>query len=473
MDLKNLLSATSNPTERRTKPLKHRAFHAGGWTLIGHFASLILRMAASLVLTRIFAPDTFGILSIIGAITAVIGMLTDIGLRQSIIQSPNGSDPTFLNTAWTLQIVRGLVIWGLSSLFALGLHFASVWHFLPGGSVYAETKLPEFMIISSFSAVILGFQSIKTMTANRELDLKRVTAIEILSQVLGLIFVVSLGWLTRSIWIYIASLLLTPATGVVMSHVWLRGSRDRLSWDRDALAELRRFGKWVFISSSLGAAASNGDRLLLAGWVSPAVLGYYSLASNLATVGVVLAGKIFANVALPALSEVARSRSRDFSKLLFRMRWLSDPTLLFLAGFLFATGQAIVAFLYDPRYASAGPMLQWLSFSLVFVRYDLAFAAYMALGLPNYITVISCTKLISLFTFVPILFYAFGVKGAVLGIACHMLPATFWLLFFNRRRKIQNFYLEGSVLFAWPVGWLAGSGVLSILSFLGLHWAVH
>ena len=105
-------------------------------------------------------------------------------------------------------------------------------------------------------------------------------------------------------------------------------------------------------------------------------------------------------------------------------------------------------------------MLQWLSFGLVFVRYDLAFTAYMALGRPNYITVISFTKLISLFALVPLLYYLFGLEGAILGIACHMAPATFWLLYFNRRRGIQNIRLEVLVLLAWPAGWLAGSGVL-------------
>ncbi len=459
------------PERPKARSLRQRAFHAGGWTLIGHFASLMLRMVGSLILTRIFAPDTFGILAIVGANTSVIGMLTDIGLRQAIIQSSNGGDLTFLNTAWTLQIVRGVLIWGLSSLFALGLYFAGEARLLSLGSVYGQRNLPVFMVVSSFSAVILGFQSMKAITASRELDLKRVTSIEILSQLFGLIFVILLGWATRSIWIYIGSLLLTPAAAVLLSRFWLPGPRDWFAWNRKALGDLKHFGKWVFISSSLGAAAANGDRLLLAGWVSPAVLGYYSLASNLATVGVAVAGRIFANVAMPALSEVRRSRPEDFSRLLFRMRWISDPIMLFTAGFLFATGTAIIALLYDPRYAAAGPMLKWLSFGLVFVRYDLAFTAYMALGRPNYITVISFTKLISLFVLVPVLFYLFGLEGAVLGIACHMAPATFWLLYFNRRRGIQNIRLEVLVLLAWPVGWLAGSGALYMFDVLRLHVA--
>ena len=113
-------------------------------------------------------------------------------------------------------------------------------------------------------------------------------------------------------------------------------------------------------------------------------------------------------------------------------------------------------------------MLQWLSFGLVFVRYDLAFNAYLALGRPHYFTAISLTKLVSLLPGPDSVLFVRS-RRAILGIACHMAPATFWLLYFNRRRGIQNIRLEVLVLLAWPAGWLAGSGVLYVLDFLKVH----
>ena len=188
-------------------PLKHRVFRAGGWTLVGHFLSLSLRLMSSIILTRIFSPDTFGLLAIITAVTTVIGLLTDIGLRQSIIRSPNGDNPVFRNTAWAVQVLRGLIVWGLCVIVAGGLHIAAIWQFVPADSVYAQPRLPGLIIVSSFSAVILGFTSMKTYTASRDLNLQRVTLFEIFSQFFGLILIVLLGWLTRSIWSYVAGLL--------------------------------------------------------------------------------------------------------------------------------------------------------------------------------------------------------------------------------------------------------------------------
>ena len=124
-------------------------FRAGGWTLVGHFLSLSLRLMSSIILTRIFSPDTFGLLAIITAVTTVIGLLTDIGLRQSIIRSPNGGKPVFLNTAWAVQVLRGLIVWGLCVIVAGGLHVAAIWQFVPADSVYAQpqSSWPDYRVV--------------------------------------------------------------------------------------------------------------------------------------------------------------------------------------------------------------------------------------------------------------------------------------------------------------------------------------
>ena len=444
--------------ESPAMPLKHRVFRAGGWTLVGHFLSLSLRLMSSIILTRIFSPDTFGLLAIITAVTTVLALLTDIGLRQSIIRSPNGDNPVFRNTVWAVQVLRGLIVWGLCVIVAGGLHIASIWQFVPADSVYAQSRLPGLIIVSSFSAVIVGFTSMKTYTASRDLNLQRVTLFEIFSQFFGLILIVLLGWLTGSIWSYVAGLLITSAVMVLLGHFGLRGPRDRLAWDKEALHEISHFGKWIFFSSAISATILNGDRMLLAGWLNPTELGFYSLANNLASVADALANSLFGSVVMPTLSEVNRSQPERLAELFSRIRWLSDSLLLFVAGFLFASGAAIVGLLYDPRYSSAGWMLQWLSFGLVFARYNIAGSAYMALGRPHYITVINVVRSISLFVFLAIGFYGFGVFGAIVGIAFYMVPSAACILYYNRRLQISNLRLEMFVLLVWPIGWLVGTG---------------
>lgn len=449
------------------QPLKRRVFRAGSWTLVGHFATLVLRLASSIILTRIFSPEVFGLLAILLALNTLLAVLTDIGLRQAVVQSPSAANARFLHTAFAIQVLRGIFVWGLCILVAGVLLIARRAELLPSDSVYAQPLLPELLIVTSLSSVILGFTSMRTYTATRDLRLGRLTVIDLLSFVAGQIFIVGLGLLTRSIWSYIAGLILTATLTVLLGHIWLRGPKDGFAWDKAALRELSHFGRWIFFSSAVSATILNGDRMFLSALLSPAELGLYSIANNLVSVPDALASKLFSSVAMPTLSEVNRSQPGRFASLLSRMRWLSDSLLMFIAGFLFASGEAIVRLIYDPRYAEAGWMLQLLALGLVFARYNIAGSAYMALGRPQYLTAVAIIRSISLFSFLAIGFFVLGTQGAILGIGLHMLPSTLYMLYYNRRFGLLDLRLEILMIPVWFAGWVVGHGANAVAMTVG------
>ncbi len=73
-----------------------------------------VRLATSVVLTRLLAPELFGIMVIFNSLKAGIELLTDVGIGQSIIYNRNAEDPDFYNTAWTLAAIRGVILWVLA-----------------------------------------------------------------------------------------------------------------------------------------------------------------------------------------------------------------------------------------------------------------------------------------------------------------------------------------------------------------------
>jgi len=253
---------------------------------------------------------------------------------------------------------------------------------------------------------------------------------------------------------------------VFFAQIFLKGPANRPAWNAASLKDLSRFGRWVFVSSALGGVASNGDRILLGGIITPAMLGLYSIASNLVAVVDGVAGRIFGIVVLPALSNINRSQPERFNALFFRIRWLVDASMIGLSGFLFATSHLIVASLYDPRYLQAGSILQILSFGLLFARYNLTHSAYLALGLPNYLTLLNIIKLLSICTLIPVLFYLEGQQGAIFAIAFHMAPVAIVTFYLNSLHRLNNLKLEFFVLGFWPVGWLIGTGVLKVVTIL-------
>ena len=102
-----------------SRSLKQRILSASAWTMTGYGTSLVLRLLGNLIVARLLSPEVFGIMAVATSIQLVIALTGDIGLRQAVIRSPNIRDPRFLNTAWTVQILRGLSIW-ISCVIAAG-----------------------------------------------------------------------------------------------------------------------------------------------------------------------------------------------------------------------------------------------------------------------------------------------------------------------------------------------------------------
>jgi O-antigen/teichoic acid export membrane protein len=452
-----------NPVSRS---LKQRVLSASAWSLVGYGTALVLRLLGNLIIARLLSPEVFGIMAVATSIQLVIALTGDIGLRQAVIRSPNLRDPRFLNTAWTIQILRGISIWTLCVLAAGGLFLLDRANAIATGSVYANDVLPPVIAVISFAIVIDSFQSMKVMTMGRSLSLGRLTTIELIQIVIGQCIAVGLAWITNSIWCFVTSSLVSSILNTSIGHLWLPGGRDRIAWDRDALKELMQFGKWASISSFAGVLASNGNRLLLGAWLTPISLGHFSIASNLASVIDGVGGRLFGAVSLPAFSEIVHDQPHRLREVFYRMRSGADAAYIGSAGFLFASGNAIVGLLYDPRYAPAGQMLQMLSFYLLLARYGIVQDVYIALGKASYLTLINAMKLISLLVIVPLLYYLLGPTGAILGVVLYQAPTVPLIFCLNRSHALNNFKFEVLMLGLWPVGWLVGSVAASVISLL-------
>lgn len=410
--------------------LRQRVLRAGSWTMGASAASQLMRLASNLVMTRLLVPEMFGVMALANTIMAGMQLLSDLGLRQNVVQSRNGNMPAFLNTVWTVQIARGGLIWLLLLGAALAVHVIDEAHWWREGSVYADPVLPLVIAALSFNALIGGFESTRLATASRNLALGRVYLLELGCNLAGVFFMVAWALLDRSIWALVYGTLFTSALRVAASHTLLPGSGNRLHWDKDSLREIFSFGKWIFLTSMLGFLAANGDRLLLGGLTDPATLGLYSIAFMM--VGAIrdAFAMMASNVAYPAFSEIVRTRKAALKESYYRFRLPVDAATLVAAGMMFAAGDLLIRLLYDDRYLQAGHMLEILSIGLLEVRYALAIQCFMALGMPKLMVPVIAVRILALFGLMPVAFHFWGLDGAlwVIGASAVLaLPVTFHL----------------------------------------------
>ena len=444
------------------KTLKQRALRAGGWIFFGYGVAQVLRLGSNLLMTRLLVPEMFGVMVIATMVSMILAMLSDLGVHQNIVQSRRGDDPAFLNTAWAVGVIRGVVLWVIAVLISLALYLADGAGLVAPSSVYAAPVLPLVIAVSSLSAIINGFISTNMSAAGRRLDQKRIIQIDLISQIMAMTVMIIFGTITRSIWALVAGSLVASMTRTLLSHTWMSGLPNRFHWEKKAVRELISFGKWIYFASIVSVLASQGDRLLLGGYLNGHDMGLYAIAILITGSIAIGVYQIFNSVALPTLSEVARNEPGRLREIYYKFRVPLDLGLLFLAGFLYACGQLVIDLLYDHRYEGAGGMLRVLALSLVALRYDVAHQIYLALGIPRYLAIIKFVQFVSLYTLVPLLYYGAGTQAAVWGVALHGLATVPLMFYLNAKLGLNDFRREAVFLLAFPVGVLFGAGLRAL-----------
>jgi O-antigen/teichoic acid export membrane protein len=442
--------------------LKRRSLRSGAWTFAGYGLGTAIRFAGNLVLTRLLAPDMFGLMAIATIVIVGLAMFSDMGLRPMIVRSSRGDDPLFLNTAWVLQIYRGVLLCLIGLGVSLAPVVASRIGLVPKNSVYADPRLPYVIASVSFTLLIAGFNSTKIHEAYRRVALGRVAVMEITALIVSLLF--TCGWIffDRSIAALIAGNIVAAAARMLLSHVWLPGVANHWQWEKSAFREIFHFGKWMFISSLLSFLVSNGDRLVLGGMVSSTLLGVYMIASMLiGSVEMVLMG-IISGVMYPALSEIVRERPDTLRWNYYRMHAIIAGFSYFCSGVLMICGPPLIGLLYDSRYAQAGWMMQILAANMLIYPLQMAIQSFVALGMPKLQSYIVAIRLAALVMAMPLGFHFFGLAGALWGIVASQyvcLPIT---VFYSARHELFDLRRE---LLSLPMV-LVGAGVGEILAII-------
>jgi O-antigen/teichoic acid export membrane protein len=398
------------------RSLKARVLTASIWSLAGYGLSQIVRFGSSMLMTRLLAPDMFGLMAIATIVMVGLVMFSDLGLRQNVVQSSQGGDPTFLNTCWAIQIIRGVLLWTIALSVTLLLILANHVGLAPANTVYADERLPAVIATLSSTVVIAGFESTKLLEASRALSLGGLTKIDLAAQLAGILCMVCWAYIDPTIWALVAGNFCSALVRLILSHVWLPGISNRWNWDKSTVCEIIRFSKWMFLSSVLGFFANSGDRLLLGGMIVSTSLGIYTMAFLITGSVEQILMKIMGDVCFPALSEIARERPDALRSGYYRFHILIASFAYFCSGLLMTTGQPLVRLLYDSRYRDAGWMLEVLAAILMTVPFRLATQSFLALGMPRLLSDTVAVRLAALFLVTPFGFYFFGLPGALWGI---------------------------------------------------------
>ncbi|WP_136442060.1 oligosaccharide flippase family protein [Pacificoceanicola onchidii] len=345
--------------------LSARIMRSSLLTVGGFGFSQVIRLASNLILTRLLFPEAFGLMALVMVFLMGLGQFSDVGVTPAILQSKRGDDRDFLNTAWTIQVIRGFGLW----LVACAAAFPMAW-------IYDEPQLTQLLPVAALTLLIAGFKPTRMDTANRHLLLGRVTVIDMGVQLIGVVVAVILAWLTGSVWALVISGVIGGIAEVLINGAFLPGERNRFRWEKPAAQELINFGKWVFLATIAGFLFSQADKILIGKYLSLDTFGVYNIGFFLAAFPMLLGGMVTRKILIPIYRETPPSESpQNFAKLR-KMRFAVTAMLMLMVAVFASLGVWLVGLMYDPRYALAGPVVVLLACAqmpmLIVMTYDQA-----------------------------------------------------------------------------------------------------
>ena len=414
----------NNTVKRGSRDLRSRTLVAAFWSLIGGGGRGVIRFTSNLILTRLLFPEAFGQIATAMIIMTLVQVFTDTGIKTALVQNPRGNTPEFIDAAFIIALVRSLILFGLLMI---------VIH--PFSLLYEQPVLKPLLFIMSFSLLVEGFINPALPLLIKSLRIQRQVLYSVGSQFAGFIATLILVYFFRSVIALAVGFLFTSIFRVAASYLVI-SYRPKISWDREAGAELFHFGKYIILNTMIGWAVLNIDRMIIGKVLDMEQLAYYSIAVYIGIFISEVLSQVFAQSYFPAVSSLAGDLQKVqsvYKKTIGLIISIMAPALMLIVLF----SQDIIAILYDPRYQLAGTALFWIALkSLVGVVSDIQSGTLLAMGKPVYITTINTLGLILLAFLLPVMTANYGIVGCgvtVLGITLFLswLQAAALVLFLD------------------------------------------
>lgn len=368
---------------------------AGSFRIVTRAVSF-LRTA---VLARLLVPADFGFFSVASLVLALSELLTETGINIILIQKKEEIDK-YIDTAWVISILRGLVI---GIVIFVSAPFISSFFSMP--QAYA------LLLWIAAVPVVRGFinpsvvKFLKDLRFQQEFYYK--TSIFIVESVVSII----LAFVLRSPISLVYGLLAGAIFEVIISYIFVN-PRPRFGINKKYVYEIFSHGKWLTANGVINYLYQNLDNIVIGKMLGAVSLGIYDVAYKISLLPLTEVADVVGRTSFPVMvkinDDIKRLRRAYYKSLLLIATFSVIITIIIL---LFPS--QIIYILLGNQWMSAVSILQLLAV------FGLLRAILLSLTHPFYarqkqmhITIIGGVGLVGLGVTVIPFVLMWGVNGA-------------------------------------------------------------
>jgi len=389
-------------------PIKHKVLRSGLWLGLGSALVRLMELFRSIILARLLPPEVFGVMGIIHLLREGISQLSRTSFGQAIIYRKSEIEES-INTAWVLNIIRGLL------LFVFMLLLSPVI-----SSFYGEEVLNMGIKVLGIVFIFEGFYNVSMVLYQKNIDLKKIAILNTSTSLLGIIVVIILAYYLRNIWALLIGIVVTSLTKVILSY-YIAETRPKFSFRPDLAWELFHYGKYITGAGILVFLTTRLDDGLVGKILGMKELGFYVNAYFFANLPATHITLTLSNLLFPTYSHYNQQQEK-LNRLFLRVfKVVSAITIPASFGVL-ALSDEIASVLLGEVWIPMVPALKILIFfGLCRAVASCAGPLINAMGKPKILFWIMFCKLIMIAAIIYPLTIHYGIEGTAIAVTVPML----------------------------------------------------
>lgn len=244
------------------------------WVLVQQITTKFFFGLKFLLAAKLLGPEQFGMVGVAIAALAIVESLADTGMTQAMIQRKAKLNETEAGAVWTLQLARGFVI---ALILAVSSDVVA--------SLFRIREASPLIMIAAILPIIRNAVNPGFYVLQRDRNFRAVSMSETISAVTD--FSVALVLLESGYGP--VAVLFGSCSGDLFRFLisWAKFSTPlcvNFHWKH--IAELGRYGLWIWLSSILAVMLNQFDKVIVARWLGAGSFGLYQTSSRLAQLGI-------------------------------------------------------------------------------------------------------------------------------------------------------------------------------------------
>jgi lipopolysaccharide exporter len=384
--------------QETTEPLSRKVVKGGLWIFALRILNRGLGFIRTIILARLLAPEDFGLLGIAMLAISTLETFSQTGFQPALIQK-KGNIKSYLDTAWTISAIRGIVL------------FAALFLLAPVIARFFNSPQASLVIrVIAVSTLLAGFKNIGIVFFQKELEFNKQFYFEFSATIVDIGVAVTLAFLLRDVWALVWGGLAAHLTRLFSSYI-LHPYRPRISFHREKFRGLFDFGKWVLSSNILIFLLIQGDDILVGKLLGVTALGLYQIAYLISNLPATEITHVISQVTFPTYSSIQHDLPR-LREAYLRVLEFTAVISLPLSGAIFILAPEFTAVFLGQKWT---PMVHAMQILCIF-GVSRSIAATMGpilygVGKPEIQTKLSAIHL----TLMAIVIYPLTTKWGILG----------------------------------------------------------